>query len=115
MSAPYWKVFLIIFLAAPLGAATYYVSPSGSDANSGTLGQPFQTLQAAVTHLSPGDTLLIRQGTYYGPLQVAQSGADACRAGESTAAGRLRPTRGDQSSPHGHRRDHLPTRKPRLS
>jgi len=45
-------------------AATYYVSPSGSDANSGTLTAPFVTLQKAVNLANPGDTIYMRGGTY---------------------------------------------------
>jgi hypothetical protein len=54
--------------------ATYYVSSSGNDANPGTLAAPFATLQCAVTHLTPGTTLFVRQGTYYGPVSITQSG-----------------------------------------
>lgn len=62
------------FLFAHLQASTFYVSPSGQDSWSGSQSQPFATLQAAVTHLSPGDTLFLRQGTYYGPVRLSQSG-----------------------------------------
>ena len=51
-------------LLSPALAANYYVSPAGSDSNPGTLSQPWRTLNSAVTHLSPGDTLNIRAGTY---------------------------------------------------
>jgi hypothetical protein len=60
--------------AAPTLAQTYYVCSSGNDANPGTLAAPFATLQCAVTHLTPGSTLYVRQGTYYGPVSIAQSG-----------------------------------------
>jgi hypothetical protein len=47
------------------GATTYYVCPSGSDANSGLSTKlPFATLQYAVSILNPGDTLLALSGTY---------------------------------------------------
>lgn len=58
-----------------LHAAVFYVSPSGNDGNPGTLSRPFQNLQAAVTHLSPGDTLRVREGTYHGQVRMASSGA----------------------------------------
>jgi hypothetical protein len=45
-------------------AATYYVSPSGSDASSGTITAPFATLQKAVNLANPGDTIYMRGGTY---------------------------------------------------
>lgn len=48
---------------APLGR-TYYVAPSGSDNNPGTLTQPLKTLQKAIPLLKPGETLLVRAGEY---------------------------------------------------
>jgi|GEM_PF-3532897 len=63
------------FTALPsLAQGTFYISPSGNDANPGTLAAPFATLQCAVTHLTSGSTLFVRQGTYYGPVSVGQSG-----------------------------------------
>ena len=50
----------------PLGQSTgqaYYVSPTGSDANPGTLAQPWQSLAKANT-LQPGEILYLRAGTY---------------------------------------------------
>jgi len=46
-------------------AIVYYVSPSGSDSNPGTLDQPWQTIAYALVKLSPGDLLYLRGGTYY--------------------------------------------------
>jgi hypothetical protein len=67
--------FALIFLAASslvtaTQAATYYVSPSGADANSGTLAAPFATLQKAVNLANPGDTIYMRGGTYALATQV---------------------------------------------
>ena len=45
-------------------AATYYVSPSGSDASSGVLTAPFATPQRAVNLANAGDTIYMRGGTY---------------------------------------------------
>jgi parallel beta-helix repeat protein len=42
----------------------YYVSPSGSASNPGTLDAPFLTLNRGVKVLRPGDTLSVRQGSY---------------------------------------------------
>jgi hypothetical protein len=46
------------------GAATYFVAPTGSDENPGTIGKPFASLQKANTLLAPGDVVYIRGGTY---------------------------------------------------
>ncbi|MDF7826524.1 Ig-like domain-containing protein [Pontiellaceae bacterium B12227] len=42
----------------------YYVETTGSDTNSGSLLEPFATIQHAVGVLAPGDTCYIRGGTY---------------------------------------------------
>jgi hypothetical protein len=44
--------------------ATYYMSPSGSDANPGTRAAPFQNLSKALPALRAGDTLVLMDGTY---------------------------------------------------
>lgn len=41
-----------------------YVATNGSDANPGTLVEPFATIQHAVSVMTPGDTCYIRGGTY---------------------------------------------------
>jgi hypothetical protein len=66
--------FTLAALAAGLlaptsaSAATYYVATTGSNARScataQTIGTPKQTLNSAVACLGPGDTLLVRGGTY---------------------------------------------------
>lgn len=51
--------------------ATYYVSLSGKDTNSGTsTSAPFRTLLKAVQPLRPGDTLYIRGGTWTEQLDL---------------------------------------------
>ena len=46
-------------------AMEYYVSPDGSDDNSGALSRPWRSLGHALAMLSPGDVLNLRGGTYY--------------------------------------------------
>ncbi|HSQ18098.1 MAG TPA: right-handed parallel beta-helix repeat-containing protein, partial [Anaerolineales bacterium] len=58
--------------------AYYYVSPSGSDTNPGTLTQPWRTLQKAANTLVAGETVKILPGTYYekfAPLNSGVAGA----------------------------------------
>jgi Periplasmic copper-binding protein (NosD) len=45
---------------------TFYVSPTGSDSNAGTLDAPWRTLDYAFSQLDPGETLMLRAGTYVG-------------------------------------------------
>lgn len=52
----------------------YYVAANGSDANAGTIGAPFQTINTALTHATPGDTVLVRGGAYYEKVVFPKSG-----------------------------------------
>lgn len=42
----------------------FYVSPNGSDTNTGTQTSPWRTIQKAVNTLSSGQTVVVRGGTY---------------------------------------------------
>lgn len=60
-------VLCVLFLALPstADAATgWYVAPNGDDSAAGSLEQPFATVQRAQTAAGPGDTVLLRGGTY---------------------------------------------------
>jgi len=54
----------VLMLPAFAQAATYYLSPTGSDANPGTYTQPFRTVAKGVQAAKPGDTLILKDGTY---------------------------------------------------
>ena len=56
-------------------AGTYYVSPTGDNTNPGTKAQPWKTLQFAVDEAVPGDSLLVEDGIYQGPVIMTRSGA----------------------------------------
>lgn len=47
-------------------AATYYVSPSGSNSNPGTSVSPWLTISYGVSRMAGGDTLILKDGTYSG-------------------------------------------------
>jgi parallel beta-helix repeat protein len=53
-----------LLLPGLVSAGTVYVSPTGADNNPGTFQAPFRTLAKGVSVLGPGDTLLVRGGTY---------------------------------------------------
>lgn len=57
-------------------SATYYIATWGNDNNPGSAAAPWATLQKAADTLLPGDTALVKAGTYVG-----------CRVGRSGAAG----------------------------
>lgn len=66
---------LFLVLWPCLGLATdYYVSPSGADANSGTLAAPWATIQHAADIVAPGDTVIVSPGSY-GRTTIKRSGA----------------------------------------
>src|SRR4030095_12552756 len=47
-----------------LSANSFYVATNGNDSNSGDSNAPFRTVRLGLSHLSAGDTLTIRGGTY---------------------------------------------------
>jgi uncharacterized protein YjdB len=55
---------LISNVTTTSSSPAYYISPTGSDNNSGTINDPWQTWQYGFNHISPGDILYIRGGTY---------------------------------------------------
>ena len=69
---------LAMLVALRCAAQPYYVSPSGNDANPGTLAQPFASLQRAqqAERLKHGDVFL-RGGTYYLPATLGLTAEDS--------------------------------------
>jgi len=62
----------------------YYVATSGNDSNPGTSSQPWATIQKAAGVMTAGDTVIVRPGTYYGQVTVANSGdSQGCGLGDS--------------------------------
>jgi len=67
-----WPPYLLLGMLTTLSmlvtrnafATEYYVSPTGSDTNAGTIDAPFATLQKGADVAAAGDTVWIRAGTY---------------------------------------------------
>jgi hypothetical protein len=85
------RSFLVFLAIAALAlsaseawANTYYVSTSGNDSNPGSAASPWRTLQHAVDTIAPGDTILVRAGTYPG-----------CRIGNSGQPGAVKTLKAD--------------------
>jgi MYXO-CTERM domain-containing protein len=57
-------VVLGLLSARSAFATEYYVSPTGSDSNPGTLASPFGTVQKGANTAAAGDTVWLRGGTY---------------------------------------------------
>ncbi len=61
----------------PASPVRYYVAPGGADSNPGRSDSPFRTLQKAADVAGPGDTVIVRPGTYTGGsrmVSVSRSG-----------------------------------------
>ena len=60
-------IFLLVLSVVPaaLHCADYYVAQNGDDSNSGSINQPFATIQKAADVMAAGDTCHIRGGTYH--------------------------------------------------
>ena len=58
----------------PSTGQTFYVATTGSDANPGTVGQPWRTVQKALNTLTAGQRALVRAGTYAESLDMTRAG-----------------------------------------
>jgi len=54
----------LVAAAATASATTFWVAPDGGDGNPGTIERPWATPGFASRQLRPGDTLIVRGGTY---------------------------------------------------
>jgi hypothetical protein len=54
----------ISYNLSSLGGTVRYISPSGSDNNSGSVSSPYATLGKAISASSSGDSIVVRGGTY---------------------------------------------------
>lgn len=68
---------VFLFCATNLAAATYYISPTGSDSNSGSSSAPWATFAHANSVVQPGDTVIVENGTYVQAPNFTASGTSA--------------------------------------
>ncbi len=63
---------------APTSPRTFYIAQSGDDANPGTEAQPWKSLQKSANEMYPGDTALVKNGTYAleSPIKLLNSGVE---------------------------------------
>jgi len=68
-------LFVFFLFTFTLFCTNYYVdikNPNAKDTNPGTKNLPFKTINGALLHLKPGDTLYIRGGTYRESIILAK-------------------------------------------
>lgn len=71
---PWTLVACFLLLPGTLGAAEYFVSPSGDDANPGSREAPWRTIQKAAEAMEPGDTVRIGAGVYRETVRTVRAG-----------------------------------------
>jgi hypothetical protein len=71
---------LCLLVSIPVGStlwgASYYISPSGDNANDGHFATPWATITHGLEQAQPADTLFLRGGTYYEQVTTVRDGAD---------------------------------------
>ncbi len=75
-----WGLFLFLLVLAPFtsdAAILYVAADLGSDDNSGAPDAPWLTIQHGTNQLTPGDTLVIRPGTYPESVNIAVAGTES--------------------------------------
>jgi hypothetical protein len=63
----------ILLVPGRARAAEFFVAPTGSDTNPGTMAAPFATLQKGNDTAAAGDTVWLRGGTYFSTRQIVLS------------------------------------------
>lgn len=61
-------------LCEEVGAATYYVAPTGNDTNPGTFLAPFKSVSKGVSVAEAGDMVYVQNGTYVEEVRLSRSG-----------------------------------------
>ena len=74
MKFKFWLVCAGIFCLSTEHAATFHVALTGDDQNVGSDNAPLRTIQKAATLAQPGDTVLVRGGTYRESVTPPRSG-----------------------------------------
>lgn len=71
------SIFIVlgVFVCLDADAAIYYVSPAGDNSSSGTINEPWRTIQYAAYNAVAGDKVLVRGGTYNESVYVENSGS----------------------------------------
>jgi parallel beta-helix repeat protein len=75
-----YLLIILLLLSCAVEGRVFYVSPTGSNSNSGTtLSAPWKTIGKAVATMAAGDTVYIREGTYKEYLTMRTNGTSSHR------------------------------------
>lgn len=89
-------VGVLLFVAASVEAADWFVAVDGSDAAAGTRSQPWATVNHALTRVAPGDTVNVRGGVYR--QQILLDGDAGGRSGAPGEPITIRSAPGEEAS-----------------
>jgi len=71
--SPSALAFSVLLTTGRARATEYYVAPTGSDSNPGTMAAPFASIQKGNDAATAGDTVWLRGGTYFSSKQIVLS------------------------------------------
>ena len=74
-AAPWLAGWAFLTWAMASEASPFHVANAGNDSGPGSLGSPWRTITASLGKLHAGDTLYVRQGTYFEHPVAAVSGS----------------------------------------
>lgn len=75
MIRAFFTIFLCVWFAWPLSAATYYVTITGNNSNNGSEAAPWRTIQHAANQAVGGDNVRIALGAYDEEVDLPNSGS----------------------------------------
>lgn len=79
LTKPAVAAVAFFLLAGTADAATWYVAPSGNDANAGSLASPFRTITKAASRTAAGDVVQVRGGVYNEVVKISSKGTASAR------------------------------------
>jgi parallel beta-helix repeat protein len=79
LTKPAVAAVTFFLLAGTANAATWYVAPSGNDANAGSLASPFKTITKAASRVAAGDVVEVRGGVYNEVVKISSKGTASAR------------------------------------
>ena len=67
-----WVSLLVMTMGTAAQADTYYVAGDGKQENDGAWAKPWPSVEYALSKVGGGHTIIVKPGTYRGPIQIAK-------------------------------------------